>query len=104
MYARVSEFRVLEEKLPEFVRASKSVLPLIRREKGFRALLVLKGEGSPVLVRVVSLWESHQHMKASEKSLFLYQALSRVMPASQGFPLMEECEALVAEMAVEKKR
>lgn len=101
MYARISEFRVPVEKLPAFTQASESILPLIRKQAGFRAILVLKGEGSPLLVRVVSVWKSHQHMKASEKSMFLYQALSRILPASQGFPLMEESEVLLGDFAVE---
>jgi len=97
MYARVSEFRVPIENLVAFRQAAESILPLIRREAGFQSLLVLKGEGSPVLTRVVSVWDSLEHLKASEKSMFLYQALARVMAFSKGFPMMEECEVLVGE-------
>lgn len=99
MYARVSEFRVPLEKIQGFTDAAESILPLIRKEAGFRAVLVLKGDGAPARVRVVTVWESLEHLKASEKSLFLYQALSRVMAFSKGFPLMEESEVLVAELA-----
>ena len=97
MYARVSEFRVPIESIVAFKQAAESIIPLIQREAGFRSLLVLKGEGSPVLIRVVSIWDSLEHLKGSEKSMFLYQALARVMAFSKGFPMMEECEVMVGE-------
>jgi quinol monooxygenase YgiN len=103
MYARVSEFRVPSENLAGFTEAAQSILPLIRKESGFRAVLVLKGEGSPVLVRVVSVWQSYEHLKASERSMFLYQALSRVMAFSKGFPIIEENEVMVGELAASEK-
>ena len=99
MYARVSDFQVPLEKLAAFTEAAHSVIPLIHKEAGFRALLVLKTPGSPALARVVSVWESLEHLKASEKSMFLYQALSRVMAFTKGFPIMEESEVLVSTFA-----
>ncbi len=95
MYARVSEFRVPLEKLNEFKAAVESVVPLAYKEPGFRGLLVLKGEGSPVLARVISLWDSLEHLKASENSMYLYKALARGLEFSKGFPIMEENEVLV---------
>lgn len=100
MYARFSEFRVPPEKLLGFMQATESILPLMRKEAGFRSVVVLKGEGSPILVRVVSVWDSLEHLKASEESMFLSRALARVMEFSKGFPWMEECEVLIGDFVV----
>lgn len=97
MYSRVSEFRVPSEKFNAFQDGLMSIVPLIKREAGFRALLAVKSEGSPAMIRVTSVWDSLDHLRASEKSMYLYQALSRVMAFANGFPLMEECEVLLAE-------
>ncbi len=99
MHSRVSEFRVPPEKFNAFQDGLMSVVPLIKREAGFRALLVVKSEGSPALIRVTSVWESLDHLRASEKSMYLYQALARVLAFSSGFPMMEECEVLLGEFA-----
>ena len=100
MYARVSEFRVPLEKLQGFISAVESVMPLIHKEAGFRAVLLLKGEGSPTLVRAISVWDSLEDLRASEKSMFLYRAISRVMEFSKGFPMMEESEVLLSDFPV----
>jgi len=99
MYSRVSEFRVSPEKMNAFRDALLSIVPLIKKEAGFRALVVVRTQDSPALIRATSVWESLDHLKASEKSLYLYQALSRVMAFSNGFPIMEECEVLLGEFA-----
>ena len=99
MYARVNEYRVPTEKLQGFISAAESVLPLIHKEAGFRAALMLKGEGSPILVKVITVWETLEDLRASEKSMFLYRAISRVMQFAKGFPMMEESEVLVGDFA-----
>lgn len=100
MYARFSEFRVPPEKLQGFVRASKSLIPLLRKETGFRSVLVLRGDGSPILVRVVTVWDSLEDLKASEDTMFLARALARVAEFSKGFPWIEECDVLVSDFPV----
>jgi heme-degrading monooxygenase HmoA len=102
MYARVTELKVLSGKSDEFTKAVKSLLPELRRQAGFRALVVLRPpkEQAPE-VRIVSLWDSHADLKGSEKSLFLYQALSRLVPLCEGFPPIREMEVVVSEFAAD---
>ena len=102
MYARVSEYDVLPGKLDSFVEAAQSVIPLIRQQPGFRALVVLRGpRSSTAQARIVSLWDSREDMKASEQSMFLYQALSRLMPFCKTFPPIDEVEVLASEFAAD---
>lgn len=102
MYARVTEFSVPLEKLQGFVQVIESFLPLLREQAGFQSLLVLKGGGSSPLIRVVSLWDSLEHLKASEESMVLSRrgALTGVMEFSKGFPSIEECEVLLSDFPV----
>lgn len=102
MYARVTDMKVLPGKSDSFTTALKSTLPELRRQEGFRALVVLRQPKSDAPeIRVVSLWDSRADMKGSEKSLFLYQALSRLVPLCEGFPPIREFEVVVSEFAAD---
>jgi len=50
---------------------------------------------------VLSLWDSLDDLKASEKNLFLYQAIARVLSYCEGFPAIREHEVLVSEFAAD---
>lgn len=100
MHARVTQFRILPDKLEDFRSASNSILPVIRKQAGFRALVVLRtGEAAAPEAIVVSVWDSLDALRASEKNLFLYQAISRVLGYCEGFPLIKEHEVIVSEFA-----
>jgi len=102
MHARVTQFRILPGKVKEFAGAVDSVLPLIRKQVGFRALVVLRTSETPVAhTTVLSLWDSFDDLKNSEKNLFLYQALSRVLGFCEGFPEIHEHDVLVSEFAAD---
>ena len=102
MHARVSEYEVLPGKMKAFVKAAESTLPKLRREEGFRTLLVLGGgKKDPSKAMIVSVWDSLADMRGSEKSLFLYQALSRVMTHSKGVPVINEWEVYLTEFAAD---
>ena len=104
MYARVTQFHVLAEKLDEFLEAVRAAAPRAREQKGFRALLLLRDDaGAPsahglIHVRVISIWNSIEDLQAAEQNFFLYQALARVMTASKGFPSIEGQEVLFADL------
>lgn len=102
MYARVTDLKLLSGKSDAFTVAVKSTLPELRRQAGFRALVVLRQpkEKAPE-VRIISLWDSHADLKGSEKSLFLYQALSRIVPLCENFPPIREFEVVVSEFAAD---
>jgi len=100
MHARVTQFRILPDKLENFRLASNSIRPIIRKQAGFRALLVLRtGEEAAPEATVVSVWDSHEALRGSEKNLFLYQAISRVLGYCEGFPLIKEYEVISSEFA-----
>jgi heme-degrading monooxygenase HmoA len=102
MHARVSEYQVLPNKMKAFVRAAESTLPELRKQEGFRTLLVLGGgKKDPSKAMIVSVWDSLADMRGSEKSLFLYRALSRVMSHSKGMPAIAEWEVYLTEFAAD---
>lgn len=102
MHARVSQLRILPGKLEELTGAIQSVIPLSRKQAGFRALVVLRG-GSDALpeATVISVWDSLEDLKASEKNLYLYQAIARVLSFCESFPAIREQEVLVSEFAAD---
>ena len=102
MYARVTNVQVLPGRLKGFVKAVESTVPMLRRQEGFRTLLVLRwSKKEPTKATVISVWDSLADLKGSEKNLFLYQALSRLISHSKGFPDIQECEVLLTEFAAD---
>jgi heme-degrading monooxygenase HmoA len=102
MHARVTQVRIRPGKLDEFTAAVGSVLPLTRQQEGFRALFVLRNaESGAQEASVISLWDSLDHLKNSEKNLFLYQALARLLTFCEGFPIIREQEVLISEFAAD---
>lgn len=98
MHARVTQFRILPGKQEDFRAAVDSLIPLLRKQVGFRALLVLRTSEGPVPeATVVSIWNSLEDLKGSEKNLFLYQALSRVLAFCEGFPIIREHQVMASE-------
>jgi heme-degrading monooxygenase HmoA len=100
MHARVTQFSVLSEKLNDFIEALHSAIPLMRQQKGFQALLVLRVENSnPPDVRVMTIWETRQALDESENSVYFYQALARALAFAKGFPVIREEEVVLHHFA-----
>ena len=98
MFARVTQFRIQSGKSEEFQRAIKAALPMRREEKGFRGLLVLRGgQEAPRDGWLISVWETLEDLRASERGLSYYGALSRVMSCCEGFPAIIEQEVLISD-------
>lgn len=71
MYARVAQYQVQPDKYDQFVEALNSALPLMRKQEGFQALLVLRVEGSrPPDVRVMTVWDTQLSLRQSESNLY----------------------------------
>ena len=101
MYARVTQFHILPEKLDQFLAAVHDAAPHARQQQGFRALLVLRGDaGASSDVRVMSIWNSIEDLQAGEQNFYFYHALAKVMASSKGFPLIEGQEVLFADFGV----
>ena len=99
MYARVWKLGILPGKAEEFAIAAKSAIPVLRRQAGFRSLLVLRGgPGERLEATVVSVWDSLIALRDSETSAF-QQVLTRVLTFCEHRPSMREEEVLVNEFA-----
>ncbi len=99
MYARVTQFHIVPDKLDSFLAALRDAVPHAHQQRGFRALIVLRADASASTadVRVMSLWDSIQDLQAGEQNFYFYQALAKVMTSSKGFPLIEGQEVLFAD-------
>jgi heme-degrading monooxygenase HmoA len=98
MYARVAQYRVKSGLYDDFVDALEAAVPLMRQQKGFRALLVLRVEGTnPPDVRVMTIWESQIALQQSENNLYFYQAVSKALVMSEGFPVIREEEVILSD-------
>lgn len=99
MYARVTQFHIVSDKLDQFLAAVHGAIPHAHQQKGFRALLVLRGDtgASSIDVRVMSIWNSIEDLQAGEQNFYFYQALAKVMASSKGFPLIDGQEVLFAD-------
>jgi heme-degrading monooxygenase HmoA len=102
MHARITQFHIRQGKLEEFLGAIDSLVPLMHEQKGFRGLLVLRGNsaagGSPEAT-VITTWDSLDSLRGSEENLYFYRAMSRVLEFSDGFPAIGEHEVLASEFS-----
>jgi quinol monooxygenase YgiN len=102
MYARATEVRVLPGKLYEFTSAVQSIYPMLRQQGGFRVMLVLGDpEQQSPEATIISVWDSRADLEASEKNMFLYQALSRLLGYCEGFPKIKAHRVLASEFAAD---
>ena len=102
MYARVWNVHIQPGKIEEFKSAMDSLVPAAHKESGFRGVLALRsGSDKSPEATVIGVWNSLEELKASEKSLFLYQAISRVLCHCEGFPNISEQEVMLGDL-VEK--
>lgn len=99
MYARVTQFHIVPDKLDSFLAALRDAVSHAHQQRGFRALIVLRAEApaSTADVRVMSLWDSIEDLQAGEQNFYFYQALAKVMTSSKGFPLIEGQQVLFAD-------
>jgi len=103
MHARVWQLRVKPGKLAEFRAALLSLSAPARQQPGFRGSVAI-GSGKPDApeVTVVAVWDSLEALRASERNLFLMQAISRVICCSEGFPQITEHEILANDLFLEE--
>ena len=103
MHARITQFNVRPGKLDELADAVDSLIPLMRQQKGFRSLIVLRGAALPgnsseaAAITTITTWDSLDSLRASEENLYFYRAVARVLAFSDGFPAIHEHEVLVSE-------
>ncbi len=106
MFARIMQVQILPGKLREFLVVVDSLQPALRKQAGFRAMLILRSAETPakdgddreIHATTYTLWESVEHLRASEKNMFLYQALARMKASYKGFPQIREEEVIASDL------
>ena len=103
MFARVWQLRIRSGKVEEFEEAMSALVTLARKQPGYYGILALS-EGRPEApdVTLVAVWESLEAVRASERNLFLMQAISRYTAFCDGVPHVTEKEVLASDFITSK--
>ena len=100
MVARVTHYRVRPGKLDEFTATVQSLTSAMDKLKGFRVLLVLRGdEAASQEVTAISTWDSIEDMKDSDSDSFYYHVVSKLIGCCESFSPMHEQEVMVSKFA-----
>jgi len=100
MVARVTHYRIRPGKLEEFTSHVESLSSALDKFKGFRVLLVLRGEEeSTQEAMAISIWDSSEDMRHTDSDSFYYRAISRLIGCCESFSPMHEQEVLVSRFA-----
>lgn len=102
MYARMWRFTILPGKLDEFVESVRTLLPEAKKERGFRGFVVLRSLYSDPKPRctMIGFWQSRAHLRASDEGLFLPRALAHLITCCEGYPVIQEQDVLLSELAL----
>ena len=100
MVARVTHYRIRPGKLDEFTATVQSLTGAMDKLKGFRVLLVLRGdEAASQEVTANSTWDSVEDMKDSDSDSFYYHVVSKLIGCCESFSPMHEQEVMVSKFA-----
>jgi heme-degrading monooxygenase HmoA len=104
MVARVTHYRIRPGKLEEFTASIQSLTAAMDKLKGFRVLLVLRGDESPGQessqeAMAISIWDSAEDMKDSDSDSFYYHVVSKLIGCCESFSPMHEQEVMVSKFA-----
>ena len=100
MVARVTHYRIRPGKLEEFTATVQSLTGAMDKLKGFRVLLVLRGdEAASQEVTAISTWDSIEDMKDSDSDSFYYHVVSKLIGCCESFSPMHEQEVMVSKFA-----
>jgi len=98
MYARVWQLRIRPGKVDEFENEMSSLVSMARRQPGYYGVLALRsGSADSPEVTLIAVWASLEAIRASEKNLFLMQAISRYLACCEGVPNVIEKEVLASD-------
>ena len=101
MVARVTHYHIRPGKVEEFVATVQSLIPAMDKLRGFRALIVLRGEDPDSRAAMaISVWDSAEDLKNSDNDAFYYDVLARLLKCCEGLsPMRHEQEVLVSKFA-----
>jgi len=91
MHARVWRVRMQPGKTDEFKSALLGLAEQARRQQGYRGFLLLgPADDDTPDTTIISLWDSFEAMRATERNLFVTQALAHLYKFSEGMPHIVE--------------
>jgi heme-degrading monooxygenase HmoA len=100
MVARITHYRIRPGKIDEFTATVQSLTSAMDKLKGFRVLLVLRGdEAASQEVTAISTWDSIEDMKDSDSDSFYYHVVSKLIGCCESFSPMHEQEVMVSKFA-----
>jgi heme-degrading monooxygenase HmoA len=100
MVVRVTHYRIRPGKIDEFTATVQSLTGAMDKLKGFRVLLVLRGdEAASQEVTAISTWDSIEDMKDSDSDSFYYHVVSKLIGCCESFSPMHEQEVMVSKFA-----
>jgi heme-degrading monooxygenase HmoA len=100
MVARVTHYRIRPGKIDESTATVQSLTGAMDKLKGFRVLLVLRGdEAARQEVTAISTWDSIEDMKDSDSDSFYYHVVSKLIGCCESFSPMHEQEVMVSKFA-----
>jgi len=100
MYARVWRAGILPGKVEEFAEAIRSVIPMLRKQPGFRGIIVLRtGPGEELDATVISTWATIDDLRNSETSVF-QEGVVPMLATCEPHPLMREEEVVVSDFGI----
>jgi heme-degrading monooxygenase HmoA len=100
MVARVTHYRIRPGKIDEFTATVQSLTSAMDKLKGFRVLLILRGdEAASQEVTAISTWDSIEDMKDSDSDSFYYHVVSKLIGCCESFSPMHEQEVMVSKFA-----
>jgi heme-degrading monooxygenase HmoA len=103
MFARVLRSHFKPDKVEEAARMFKeSVLPLCRKQPGFRGAFFMKDAGMGDSV-IITLWESRDAMLASEENRFFQEQVAKFVPFYRDPPIRDAYEVILREKAKTSK-
>jgi hypothetical protein len=98
MHARVWQLQIRPGKVQDFQTILAYVTDLAQHQGGYRGVLALaSGKSQSLEVTLVALWDSLEAIRASEKNLFLTEAISRFLACCDGLPHITEQELLASD-------
>jgi heme-degrading monooxygenase HmoA len=103
--AHVWQLHVRPSKVQDFQNILSSLIGLAREQSGYLGIVALSsGKSESPDVTLVTLWASLEAIRASENSLFLTQAISRLLVCCEGLPHITEQELLASDFIATSAR
>lgn len=105
MHARIWQLRVRRGKLEEFKNALHSLIPAAQQQGGFLGVLALGSDEKEASdISLISLWESLNALRASERNMLVAQAISRFVSCCEGLPQIQEREVLASDFPLPSRQ